>query len=189
MRHGLHRRNPRHAQMVANKAVTNRRSKHEHRLLMKYTNINQSKVWTADGSMLPGLEFGGVETNHRYFQDFLHIIAGRVLPWKVWLCVFHLDAQGKPFIKAEVADDLPPAKADDLADELGRRMNKLLQSCNRNLVISHGWFAMAAKDIDLDAMQEDLVNLFAEWGAFDKDHVAQIYAARKEAEEVYGGRE
>ena len=48
----------------------------------------------------------------------------------------------------------------------------------------HAWYAVPLKNADLDAMRDDIIKMFVDAGAFDRDKCKRLHKERSERERM-----
>lgn len=145
-----------------------------------------SSVWIADGKMLDGLTHTGIYDrwypvpagqNAAAWQLYVaekvvDMIACRDLDWSIWYAVFetHGVTIGEPMERHGISNNL--------GDEVHSALSKLVESRNPKYAISYGWLAVPCKNIDWDAIQNDVIAKFKEWRAFDREYCGLMNANR-----------
>lgn len=150
-----------------------------------YVKARLGQTWLADGKCCAEMERGGIQYGHPWCLDHINAISGWTLPWRIWLGVFQIDQDGREFVTEGYLDNLPAATSTQLGGLLDDQLRQLVDSQNPKFAIGWGWFAVPVADADLEAMSDQIIEQFRDWGAFDRAHCERTHAIRVETETLY----
>lgn len=135
------------------------------------------KVYCYDGKCLPEMKFNDVvfrsDLPQMVKKRVMYAVGEEVLPWSIMLFSFEVDG-----VEVWYFDDLKPEASNKLNSLLDGELEKKIAGRNPNRVISWGWFAIPLKGADLEAMQPEILKIFEEAGAYDREHCEQMHQQR-----------
>lgn len=135
------------------------------------------KVYCYDGKCFPEMQFNDVvfrsDLPQMVKKRVMYAVGEEVLPWSIMLFSFETDG-----VEVWYYDDLKPEASNKLNSLLDGELEKKIAGRNPNRVISWGWFAIPLKGADLEAMQPQIIKIFEEAGAYDREHVKNMHEQR-----------
>lgn len=143
----------------------------------RYVQKLAQKVYCYDGQCFPCMQFGGVNRAHPAARQVLYSVADDMHDWRIWIGTFESDG-AKEWITSGVIDTLPKASSNNLNKVLDGELERFINQRNPNQVVSYGWFAIPMGDADLDEREPQIIDLFRQAGAFNKDHCRMQHAER-----------
>jgi len=155
------------------------RKRNPRRTLQRVAENQIRKFWCASGHCVDDMQFGGINYSNPSVAD---VIVDRLLTqpqhWQVWYGAFCRDGD-KTWCTFDVHDMGRKCTTNDVADAVEPLIEKLASGVNHKFLVSPGWFAVPCGDIDLRAMSDDIVNRFADWGAFEEEHCRLVWGLRE----------
>lgn len=153
------------------------------RSLQAIVNQYVKKVYCYDGKCFPEMQFNDVVFRSNLSQAIkkrvMHAVGEEVLPWSIMLFSFEIDG-----VQVWYYDDLKPEASNKLNSLLDGELEKKIDSRNPNRVISWGWFAVPLAGADLQAMQPQIIKVFEEAGAYDREHCEHMHQQRVMTEKL-----
>lgn len=141
------------------------------------------KVHVYDGKCMPHMEYQGVTPGQPFGREILYSVADDQHDWRIWMGVFESNGADE-WVTTGIIDSLPPAASRFLNGMLDDELEKMVRQRNPKHVVSWGWFAIPDKEADLDAMTQDIIDLFRQKGAFDRVHCEAEHAKRLQLEKL-----
>lgn len=110
-------------------------------------------------------------------QKIMYAVADDPLPWNIMLLTFETDGD-KRWVTDWIMDKLPPASSNTLNTVLDGELERLVEQRNPKHLITWAWFAIPLQGADLDAMRDQIVEMFTNDGCFDRELCERVHAER-----------
>ena len=157
------------------------------RKLAKFTHSRASKIYCYDAKCFPEMQFGGDPLKStmpiHIKKKIMYSVGEDVHYWNIMLLIFEEYQDGK---RAVITDIIPETigRSNELNAMLDGDLERRVEGRNPKHVTSWAWYAVPLKNADLDAMRPDIIKLFEDAGAFDRELCGRIHNARSERERM-----
>jgi len=155
--------------------------------LQKFVRSRASKVYCYDAKCFDEMKFGGDPLKSALPRNvkkrIMYSVGEDVHHWNIMLLTFESDGK-EQWIHDWVLDDLEPAASNNLNTLLDGELEKKVGQRNPNQLICWAWFAVPMKDADLPAMRQEIIDIFTDAGAFDRELCTRVNNARLERESM-----
>lgn len=161
----------------------------KHNPVARLHNIYRSalpKVWFAGGHCLPEfvLRGGIIGANARQQEEHMKYLLYVPHKWQILILAFNNNgkekwADTKVLPHTVLSKHGGPVTADQLRPAAEAAIIENANKCNVNHLVSPGWWAVPSPDVDLLAMEQEIVNWFDGKGAFDAEHCKLVWHLRE----------
>lgn len=135
--------------------------------------------WCADGTMLPKMLSGSRDKTVITSAGTVAKVLKSTHPWQVMVFVFCRSVSGdveELYHKVDYMEANGTIKS--LSPKIRKMCDSLIDSQKSSHFVSYAWWATSAGDVDLAAMEDELVAMFDGYGAFNPDLVNVNMATR-----------
>lgn len=101
--------------------------------------------------------------------------------WQIMLLTFCVDDEGNQYADTFLPD-IPICNSKEAQNICDPISAKMIKSLNSKHFICSGWYAVLNGKIDLEAAREDIIKLFADAGAYDREICNLAWNMRPENE-------
>lgn len=155
-------------------------SKTQIKRIQKIDEINKKNFWCADGTMLERLYCGSRSVVIPDIERFIDKVIKQCHKWQI-ICAVFCESDGERYYKAFHFESYGRIK--ELQPDVNKHADSLIASQNHNHFVSWGWWASPAGDIDLTKEEEAVIQMFDEYGAWNRDICSVNMAIRSKPTE------
>jgi len=125
--------------------------------------------WCADGTMLPRMISRSRDRTVALPKHTITKILKAKYDWQVMVIVF-CQSPDEKYYKVDVIDGSQSGTIKELSPSIMKMCDRLIKEQNSRHFISYAWWASPAGDIDLAAMELELVRMLEAEGAYNAEY-------------------
>lgn len=148
--------------------------------LARINEMRRKHLWVADGECLMELRLGSDRPEILAAGDHEKNIDAIIKPrhtWQIIGLVFMIDSNGNEYQQAAYYEEFGTIA--EVQPGANSAIDKMISAQNKNHIISWGWWATPAGDVDLQSVEDSVTAKFNSWGAWDKQHCEDTMLARR----------